>query len=170
MSVIRSLRRAAGMTQTELAKAGGTSQPTIAAYEAATKSPTVGTVERLARGVGLEAHVSFHPPLTREDRRSLAIHAAIALKLQSDPGPVLQQARQTLARMRAVASPDAQPIREWEVLLARPLPALLEILLDPSPWARELRHVTPFAGVLSAAERRQALAVFAAAERGARRP
>jgi hypothetical protein len=39
------------------------------------------------------------------------------------------------------------------VILDRPLPALLAILTDPSPWARELRHMTPFAGILSARER-----------------
>jgi hypothetical protein len=27
------------------------------------------------------------------------------------------------------------------------------VLTDPAPWARELRHVTPSAGVLPAAER-----------------
>lgn len=39
--------------------------------------------------------------------------------------------------------------------------ALLAILTDPSPWARELRHMTPFAGILSARERADVLRQFA---------
>jgi transcriptional regulator with XRE-family HTH domain len=151
-----------------LASAGGTSQPTIAAYEAGRKSPTLATVDRLARSAGLQATVAFHPPMTREDRRSLALHRAIAQRLEQDPTVVLDRAHRTLARMRAVASKRSQPLREWNVLLDRPLAALLDVLGDPSPWARELRHVTPFAGVLSAAERAEVLYAFAKAERRSR--
>jgi len=77
---------------------------------------------------------------------------------------VLRSARRTLARMRSVASKDSHPLREWRVLLDRPLPALIEVLTDPSPWARELRHVTPFAGILSAADRVEVLQAFREAE------
>jgi transcriptional regulator with XRE-family HTH domain len=164
MTVIFSLRRASGMTQADLAEAGGTSQSAISAYEAGAKSPTWDTVERLTRAAGLEATVCFHPPLTREDRRSLALHRAIANRLEQDPEAVLRRARQTLTRMRAVASEDSQPLREWSVLLDRPLGALVAVLTDPSPWARELRHVTPFAGVLSAEERAEVIHAFASKE------
>lgn len=168
MNVIRSLRQASRMTQAELARAGGTSQPAIAAYEGARKSPTLDTLNRLARGAGVEASVTFHPPMTREERRSLALHRAIAERLARDPRPVLEQARRTLERMRTVAAADAQPIREWSVLLDRSPSALVPLLTDSSPWARELRHVTPFAGVLTAEERAEVLRAFAEAE--ARRP
>jgi transcriptional regulator with XRE-family HTH domain len=164
MSVIRRMREAVGLTQAALAEAGGTSQPTIAAYEAGKKSPTLNTLNRLARAAALEATVVFHPPLTREDRRSLALHEIIAVRLRDDPEPVLRRARETLARMQSVAAASSQPLREWSVLLDRPVPAIVEILTDTSPWARELRHVTPFAGVLSAAERAKALRAFAASE------
>ena len=69
MNAVRELRRKAGLTQTELARMAGTSQPTIAAYEAGRKSPTLQTLSRIARAVGLEAMVSFVPVMTREDRR-----------------------------------------------------------------------------------------------------
>lgn len=161
MSVIRSLRRASGMTQADLARSAGTSQPTISAYESGRKSPTLETVARLARSAGLRATVSFHPDLTREERRSLALHRAIAERLLRDPGDTVRRARTTLDRMGAVASSSSQALREWDVLLDRPLPALVEILTDPSPWARELRHVTPFAGILSARERAEVLHEFA---------
>ena len=161
MSAIRSLRRVSGMTQADLARSGGTSQPTISAYESGRKSPTLETVERLARSAGLRATVSFHPALTREERRSLALHRAIAERLQRDPLDTLRRARATLERMSTVACSSSQALREWGVLLDRPVPALVEVLTDPSPWARELRHVTPFAGVLSARERAEVLRDFA---------
>ena len=52
-------------------------------------------------------------------------------------------------------------LREWRVVLDRPLEALLLVLSDPSEWARELRHVSPFGGVLSARERTAVYRAFA---------
>jgi len=153
MNPVRRLREQVALTQAALARAAGTSQPTIAASETGDKSPTLSTLERLAAAVGRETVVDFVPPLTREDRRSLALHRAVADRLARDPGRVLAQARRTLARMSAAAPSPIPLLREWGVLLDRPLAALLPVLVDPHPWARELRHVTPFAGVLSARER-----------------
>ena len=42
---------------------------------------------------------------------------------------------------------------EWASILSRSVESIIETMLDPSGHARELRHVTPFAGVLSSAER-----------------
>ena len=167
MNWVRLLREKAALTQTALAHAGGTSQSTIAAYEAGRKSPTTSTVQRLARAVGLDAVVSYHPPLTREDRRSLELHRAIAVRLRNDPERGLAQARRTLERMVARAGAPSQALLEWAVVLDRPLEALLPLLTDPGPWARELRHVTPFAGMLSAAERAAVYDRFGAADRDA---
>ena len=164
MNVIRTLRDIAKLTQDALAEAGGTSQPAIAAYEAGRKSPTMGTVQRLARAVGLDAAVAYHPRLTREDRRSLHLHHAIALRLRQQPDEVLAQARRTLQQMLSRHGADSVALREWRVLLDRPVEALVPLLTDPDPWARELRHVTPFAGVLSAAERADVYRAFADAE------
>ena len=153
MKPVRALRHRAALTQPALASAAGTSQPTIAAYEAGGRSPTLRTLEQLANAAGFETVVDFVPKLTREERRSIALHRAIAVRLTEDPDRVLARARRTLGRMKA-SSPSAAPLlREWSVLLDRPLEALLPVLTDPSPWARELRQVTPFAGVLSARER-----------------
>ncbi len=100
MNVVRDLRERRGLTQNQLAELAHTSQPTIAAYESGSKSPNLRTLERLARSVGVEAVVDFVPPLTREDRRSLALHRAIARRLEEDPEPILRRARRTLARMK----------------------------------------------------------------------
>jgi transcriptional regulator with XRE-family HTH domain len=167
MNWIRTLREREALTQAALARAGGTSQPTVAAYEAGRKSPTLSTVQRLARALGLDASVTYHPPLTREERRSLALHRAIAARLREDPEPVLAAARGNLARMIASTETTSQALREWGVLLDRPVEALLPLMTDPDPWARELRHVTPFAGVLTAAERAEVFRGFADAEREA---
>jgi transcriptional regulator with XRE-family HTH domain len=153
MDPVKSLRKSAGVTQAVLAKAAGTSQPTVAAYEGGRKSPTVETLRRMAHAVDLEPSVAFHPPMTREELRSLALHEAIVERLAADPATGIGKARETLERMAAGPAGRSQPIREWSVLLDRPLRALLPVLTDPSPWARELRHVTPFAGILTAAER-----------------
>ena len=82
--------------------------------------------------------------------------------MRADPASVLQRARRNLARMVAATDGRSQPLREWAVLLDRPLEMLLPVLTDPGPWARELRHVTPFAGVLTAAERTAVYARFRA--------
>jgi len=153
MDPIRALRERAALTQQSLALAGGTSQPTIAAYEAGRKSPTVQTLERLAGAVGLHATIDYTTPLTREERRSLALHRAIARRLWADPTAVITHARRNLARMRTRRGEATKLLREWDVILDRPVPALCSVLTDPGEWARELRHVTPFAGVLSASER-----------------
>lgn len=167
MEPVRALRERTALTQQALARAAGTSQPTIAAYEAGRKSPTVHTVQRLAGAVGLNATVAYTTPLTREDRRSLALHRAIARRLSEDPGAAIARARRNLARMRARPGQATQLLREWAVILDRPVPALLPVLTDPGEWARELRHVTPFGGVLSASERAAVYRAFANDERQA---
>ena len=93
MNPIRNLRERRGLTQSRLAELAGTSQPTIAAYEAGTKAPTLGTLRRLAACAGVEAVVDFVPPLSREDRRSLALHRAIAAKLAAEPEATLERAQ-----------------------------------------------------------------------------
>lgn len=162
---IRSLRRRAAVTQSALADAAQTSQPTIAAYEAGRKSPTLDTLRRLAAAVDLEAGVTFHPPMTREERRSLALHQAIAERLAADPSGGIERARRNLRRMRDGPARNSPFLREWRVLLDRPIQDLIPVLLDPSPWARELRHVTPFAGMLTAAERASVYRGFSESER-----
>ena len=152
-NVVRRLRERARVTQARLARLGGTSQPAIAAYEAGRRTPTLDTLARLARAVNLELAVEFVPPSTREDRRSLFLHQAVARRLEEDPEGMLDRARRNLALMRR-RHPGASPsLTEWETLLERPLPELADVLRDPRPQARRLRQVSPFAGIFSAPER-----------------
>ncbi|MCZ7530190.1 MAG: helix-turn-helix transcriptional regulator [Acidimicrobiia bacterium] len=153
MNTVREIRDRSGMTQAELATAAGTSQPTVAAYESASKSPTMRTVERLAGAAGLEAVVDVVRPMTREDRRSILMHRAIAVHLHDAPKSVVAAARRNLATMSR-AQPGARPLLDqWRQILRRPVDEITDVMTDPRGFARELRQVTPFAGVLSASER-----------------
>ncbi|MGI9119261.1 MAG: helix-turn-helix domain-containing protein [Acidimicrobiales bacterium] len=52
--LIREARLRAGLTQAELARRAGTSQPAIARYERGDVSPRVATLDRIIRACGLE--------------------------------------------------------------------------------------------------------------------
>lgn len=167
MNPVHELRRLVGMTQAELARRAHTSQPTIAAYEAGRKSPSLRTLERLAMSVERELHVMFLPPMTREDRRSLELHRAIADKLAADPALVVGTARKNVALMLQT-NPEAKGLLgAWRRVLLLPTSELIDLLQDPRPPARELRHVSPFAGVLSPSERWDVYRRFGRSEQAA---
>ena len=153
MNLVVRLRRITGLTQSALAALAGTSQPTIAAYETGTKRPSLRTLQRLAAAAGLAVHVTFVPHLTREDRRSLALHERIADRLRVAPAQTLARARANLAHMRRIHPHATELLDEWERLLQGSPDALADALVNPGLHCRDLRHVTPFAGVLSARER-----------------
>lgn len=164
MNPIRRLRETAGITQAALAERAGTSQPTIAAYEAAQRSPTLRTMQRLAEAAGFDMVVDFVPPLTREDRRSLALHRAIAVKLREDPDGIISRARRNLRTMHDRNPNAAALLSNWDRLLDLPISHVRRVLTDPAPYARELRAVTPFAGVLTAPERTEVYQQFRRSE------
>lgn len=160
MNPVRRLRLQAGVSQRELAFLAGTSQPTIASYEKGTKSPTVQTIERLARALGFEAVVDFVPPMKREDLRSLAFHRAAIDKLRGAPADGLARARGHLGMLRRM-HPDASDLLDrWDRWLELPLDELARRCLDTSLIGRDMRQVTPFAGLLSARERLAVLRSF----------
>ncbi|MCB0412190.1 MAG: helix-turn-helix domain-containing protein [Bdellovibrionales bacterium] len=150
---VRQLRMQAHLTQSELAQRGSTSQPTIAAYEADMKSPTVATLIKIAKGAGLETIISYTPKFTREDSRSLAYHEAIGSKLQADSDAMINKARANLKTLRNL-HPDARALLDlWEAWLSLPLESLLSCMLSVDLLGRDMRQVTPFSGALSARER-----------------
>lgn len=94
--------------------------------------------------------------LTREEHRSLTLHCAIAARLIADPESVVAKARQNLAVMREANRDGGAEVwfDEWEQLLSRPVSHIIDVLVSTDQRARDLRQVTPFAGVLSDEERR----------------
>ena len=85
------------------------------------------------------------------DQRSLALHEAVAVKLEVQPR-LLAVARGNLERW--LATSPSPVLKEWQNLLDDlPLPELLALLLSPSEEARRLRQSSPFAGLLTPAER-----------------
>lgn len=65
-SAVRAARRRAGVSQVELAQRTGTSQPSIARLERGQVSPTVITLDRIARALGTDLVIDFEPqPVTR---------------------------------------------------------------------------------------------------------
>ena len=159
------LRVRANLTQVALATVGGTSQPSIAAYESDRRSPTLRTLVRLAAAAGLEAVFDYVPPMTREDRRSLHLHRAIAAELTARPREVLAIARRNLRLMRELNPHAAELLNEWRRSLGWPVQHLVDLMVDPRPRARDLRHLTPFAGVLSNSQRADVYREFAQMER-----
>lgn len=160
MEPIRLLRSLTNLTQGAFAAQAGTSQPTIALYESGRKSPTLSTVRRLAAAVGLEPVISYVPQMTREDRRSLAYHRGVAEILRRDDTAALRRARRTLQRLRTQHLGARSLLDRWARWLRCPMPALIVHFLDPGVEAREMRQVSPFAGILRPEERVRLLRDF----------
>ncbi len=89
------------------------------------------------------------------DRRSLALHEAVAAKLEAQP-QLVEVARLNLQRWRLTNS--AAVLREWSSLLDTiPLPELLVLLRSPGDEPARLRQSSPFAGLLTPQERQAIL-------------
>ncbi len=160
MNTVQKLRQQTGVTQQELAAIAGTSQSTIAAYETGAKSPTLRTVENLARSQNLEMVVTYMPQMTREDRRSLAFHQAIVKRLRKEPAAILGRTKMNLGRLLKMHPGARKLLSQWQDWLNLPLEELIAKMLDPFPEARDMRQVSPFSGVLDPKERARVLQQF----------
>lgn len=89
------------------------------------------------------------------DRRSLALHEAVAAKIEARP-ELLDVARANLTRWIARSPHGA--LLEWQRLLdGMPLAQLLALLRADCETSARLRQSSPFAGLLTADERRAIL-------------
>src|SRR5438093_3970422 len=73
-----------------------TRPPTASPSRRPPGSPPPGGAERLAASVGFELHAEFVPPMTREERRSLVLHRAIAATLVEEREQVVRNARRNI--------------------------------------------------------------------------
>ena len=94
------------------------------------------------------------------EARSLAMHCLAAQKLERNPA-LLKEVRRTLAAWRLrYGSAAPRALDEWKAILDRPWPEIAAFITDPGERATRLRQSTPFAGVLSANERKRVYAAF----------
>jgi excisionase family DNA binding protein len=121
----------------------------------------IGTHRRLRRA---DVERLLGPNLTRDQLKALWLHRAVAGRLVRNPDRVLARARINLGRLKSIhpRGMAAQWLDRWQGVLDTGTEAVLEALTSPAPLAIELRQNSPFAGVLSEAERREVLAAFSA--------
>jgi hypothetical protein len=90
---------------------------------------------------------------SRLDERSLAMHQLIAKKVQADPA-LLDKARHNMRRWRDSDGGPRLALAEWEEILRGPVDQVAQFLSERSERATRLRQSSPFAGILTEAERR----------------
>ena len=158
---LRRCRQTAGLSQRALAEQAGTSQPTIAAYESGRVSPSLTTLDRLLAACGHRLDVVSGAEAnrwTRVEEKSLAIHRRIAARLLQRPEPTLRTARINLSRLReADRGHSVRWLDQWDALLDQPSDEIVVAMLARTQQGIDLRQMTPFAGVLSDVERKQAI-------------
>jgi uncharacterized protein len=99
--IIRAVRRRQGLTQSELARRAGTSQPVISAYEHGRRDPTYHTLRKLVEAGGERLHLD----------------AVLPGSDQALPGEVGEHARRLL---EVLTLADAIPVRRRTSVLAAP--------------------------------------------------
>jgi hypothetical protein len=89
------------------------------------------------------------------------MHAVIAEKIERDPR-LLEVPRNNLKRWKARWDENEAPAwyDEWRGIMNRPWPEIAAIITELSEEGARLRQSSPFAGVLSAAERKRIYAAF----------
>jgi hypothetical protein len=96
------------------------------------------------------------------EARSLAMHCLIARKIDADRR-LLDVARRNLAKWIARYADGVPPaLSEWRGILARPWPEIAALITASGEAAVRLRQSSPFAGVLTSAERRRVYEAFRA--------
>ncbi len=96
------------------------------------------------------------------EARSLAMHCLIARKIEADRR-LLAATRRNLTKWIARYGEDApRALGEWREILDRPWPEIAALITAADEPATRLRQSSPFAGVLTPAERRRVYEAFRA--------
>ena len=82
------------------------------------------------------------------------MHQLIAKKVQADPA-LLDKARQNVRRWQESEGSPKLALAEWEQILSAPVNQVAQFLAERSERATRLRQSSPFAGILTKAERRR---------------
>jgi excisionase family DNA binding protein len=130
---------------------------------------TVGAQPRVRRA---DVEALIRPALNRQQLEQLWLHRAIAGKFVSNPDALLAAAEINLRRLRHL-HPEGRSwewLDRWQVVLESGAEAVLDAMTSSSGYAVELRNTSPFAGILSEAERRTVLAALAESRQDRARP
>jgi hypothetical protein len=90
---------------------------------------------------------------SRLDERSLAMHRLVAEKVQANPA-LLDKLRDNLYRWQNSEGSPKLALAEWEQILSGSVSQIAQFLTEQSERATRLRQSSPFAGLLTEAERR----------------
>jgi hypothetical protein len=138
--------------------------------KAASVSVRMRRMRERRRTAGLRAVVRWEPLKAApaapwsdhrlHDLRSLIMHGLIASQMAKGPEP-LRRARANIRRWRARFD-GATPRwwQEWSAILKRPTAEIAAELVNPDQRATRLRQSSPFAGVLTAAQRKRVYEAF----------
>lgn len=88
----------------------------------------------------------------RAERRSLAYHRALSKQLRR---PMVDEALHIVWKWRDQGKLDERYAAQWEEVLRQPVAKVKDAISEDSPFARDLRQNSPFAGMLSEAERQK---------------
>ena len=99
-SLLRKARRAAGLTQTELARRAGVTQSVISAYESGRREPALSTLVRLVEATGARLHF---------DLRSSGDEPAPVSLPATDRGELIRRRRRRI--LEAAAKHGASNVR-----------------------------------------------------------
>jgi len=117
--LLRDARRAAGLTQTELAREANVTQPVIAAYESGSREPSVPMLDRLIAASGNKLVLRFEP-----DSDAYRIHNLAAdIKHETSDDKRLRLVFEFLRS----AKDDGHPLR---TLVATPPPGTGDVRFD----------------------------------------
>jgi transcriptional regulator with XRE-family HTH domain len=94
---VRSARKAAGLTQRELAERLGTTQPAVAQLESARSNPRISTLTRALKACGEELLVTARPADSNIDE------TLVAQRLRLSPGERIQSFDRVYADVRKLA-------------------------------------------------------------------
>ncbi len=123
--VIRTARRRAGLTQSELAARAATTQSTVAAYESGAKQPSLATLNRLLGAADLSVAWALAPArspvLMTVEAIARSLHARReneALRLTADLSTRLTSMAATDVTTAIAEDPGSTGDQRWDALIA----------------------------------------------------
>jgi transcriptional regulator with XRE-family HTH domain len=162
--VLRQVMLETGTTQSELSRLSGVHQPSISQFLSGKIRVSDDQLERLLSCMGYRLEVTRRPViprLTRSERHSWWLHRELSSHLTQ---PALDgwspTIRRNLKRLRQTVQgqPHLRNINLWQSFVeSRDLPALHRVLTGLDRDSIEMREVSPLGGLLSSAERAEAL-------------